>query len=158
MMNAASPVAKSYWIVVADESKAIVYTRDTKRAPLHELFSLENEVGRMKVGELLADRGGRSFDSFGKGRHTMAKEKSGPKKHAAEAFGKQIAERIGKATHGGSCRGYALIAPPRFLGVLRDALSIASRDEPFHTIAKEVVGKDTAFLQKLLDKEFSQSH
>ena len=36
------------------------------------------------------------------------------------AFAKQIAERVGKVTHDGSCRGYALVAAPRFLGMLRE--------------------------------------
>lgn len=151
MTQTASPAEKSFWVVVADESRAIIYSRKTRHAAMHELFSLENELARVKTGDLLSDRGGRSFDSAGKGRHTMAKEKSGPKRHLAEAFAKQIAERIGKATHVGSCRGYALVAPPRFLGILRDAVSITSKDEPFQSVAKEVVGKDTAFIEKLLD-------
>jgi protein required for attachment to host cells len=118
---------------------------------MQELFSLENEAARVKTGELLSDRGGRSFDSAGKGRHTMAKEKSSPKRHLAETFAKQIAERIGKASHAGSCIAYSLIAPPRFLGLLRDALGNTAAQDPLQTVSKEVVGKDTTFLEKLLD-------
>lgn len=153
MANASVHAEKTYWIVVADESRATVYTRDARRAPLIEFFSLENEVSRMKVGEILADRGGRSFDSFGAGRHTMAAEKADPKKHAATGFAKDIAERIGKGVHDGSCRGYALIAAPRFLGMLRDAVSRKCRIEPFKTLDKDVVGQDTAFIQKLVDND-----
>lgn len=152
MTNAASTAERSFWVVVADESRAIVYSRDTRRAPMQELFSLENEAARVKTAELLSDRGGRSFDSAGKGRHTMAKEKSDPKRHLAEGFAKQIAERVGKACHGGSCRDYSLIAAPRFLGLLRDALATTAAHDPIQSIAKEVIDKDTAFLEKLLDK------
>jgi protein required for attachment to host cells len=152
MTYAASTAERSFWVVVADESRAIIYTRETRRAPMQELFSLENEAARVKTAELLSDRGGRSFDSSGKGRHTMAKEKSGPKRHLAEAFAKQIAERVGKASHVGSCRDYFVIAAPRFLGLLRDALATTPAPDPLQTVAKEVVGKDTALLQKLLDK------
>ena len=105
----------------------------------------------MKKGDLVSDRGGRSFDSFGKGRHAMAKERSDPKKHAAGVFARRIAEHIGKAVHDGRCRGYALIAAPRFLGLLRDALATTSGVKAFKTVAKEVVGQDTAVLQKLVD-------
>jgi len=83
----------------------------------------------------------------------MAAEKADPKKHAATAFAKRIAERIGKAAHDGRCRGYALIAAPRFLGMLRDAVSRNCKLEPFKTIDKDVVGQDTAFLQKLVDSD-----
>ncbi len=152
MATTASHAKKTYWIVVADEARAIVYTRDTRRAPLTESFSLENDAGRRKPGDLETDRGGRSFDSFGAGRHSMAKEKSGLKKSATEAFAKDIAERIGKAIHNGRCRGYALVAAPRFLGMLRAALASSCNVEPFTTIDKEVVGKDTAFLEKLIDQ------
>jgi protein required for attachment to host cells len=153
MANAGLHAAKTYWIVVADESRATIYTRNAKRAPLIEILSLDNEVSRKKLGEILADRGGRSYDSFGAGRHTMAAEKADPKKHAATAFAKQIAERIGKGVHDGSCRGYALIAAPRFLGMLRDAVSRNCKAEPFKTIDKDVVGQDTAVLQKLVDSD-----
>jgi protein required for attachment to host cells len=144
---------KTYWVVVADEARAIVYTRNTLHAPLSLYFSLENEAARMKTAELLSDQGGRSFDSVGKGRHTYAKEKSSPKQHLAEAFAKQIAERIGKVMHDGSCRGYALIAAPRFLGLLRDALATSCKVEPFKSVAKGVVGQDPAVLQKLVDSQ-----
>lgn len=141
---------KCFWVVVADESNAIVYARDTMRGPLRELFSLENETARKKMDQLISDSGGRSFDSYGKGRHTMANEKAGAKRNAATVFAKQIAERIAKVMHDGSCRGFAVVAAPRFLGVLRDAISIATTAEPYATVDKEVVGQDTAIIEKLL--------
>lgn len=153
MANASLRAEKKYWIVVADESRATIYTREAKSAPLVEFLSFENEASRKKMGDILADRGGRSYDSFGAGRHTMSAEKADPKKHAAATFAKQIAEQIAKAVHDSSCRDYALIAAPRFLGMLRDAVSRQCRIEPFKTIDKDVVGHDTAFLQKLVDRD-----
>ena len=73
---------KVFWVVVADESNAIVYARDTRSGPLRKVFSLDNEAARMKTEQLISDSGGRSFDSKGKGRHTMTSEKADPKKHA----------------------------------------------------------------------------
>ena len=145
------PVERAFWVVVADESQVIAYTRQAKRGPMQELFRLDNPDGRKKPGELVTDRGGRAFDSGGQGRHAMGQEKSGPKGHIAAAFAKQIATRIGKATHTGACRGYVLIAAPRFLGMLRDAVATNCSVAPYMTIDKDVVGRDTAFLQKLVD-------
>jgi len=150
MTPQASSREKVFWVVVADESKAIVYTRATKSGPLREVFSLANEAARMKTEQLISDSGGRSHDSKGKGRHTMTNEKVDPKRQAALIFAKQIAERIGRVMHDGSCRGFALIAAPRFLGVLRDAVSAATSIEPYATVNKEVVGQDTAVIEKLL--------
>ncbi len=151
MAKSAAAAGKVFWVVVADESQAIVYARERKTGPMRELAKLDNEEGRKRPRELVSDRGGRAFDSVGQGRHTMAKEKSGPKQHIAEIFAKDIAERIGKAVHSGRCRGYALVAPPRFLGLLRDAVETSCSTEPYKTVAKEVVGKDIKFIQGLVD-------
>jgi hypothetical protein len=58
---------KRYLVVVADEYRAIIYARDTLTGPLRKLRTFTNETARMKTGELLSDRGGRSFDSHGQG-------------------------------------------------------------------------------------------
>jgi protein required for attachment to host cells len=145
---------KVYWVVVTDESKAIVYGRDSISGPLRELFSLDNDVARKKMDQLISDSGGRSFDSHGKGRHTMSSDQSDPQKAAAMAFAKQIAERVAQAMHDGSCRGFALVAAPRFLGVLRKAISIATTAEPYATVDKEVVNQDAAVIEKLLATPF----
>ncbi len=142
---------KAFWIVVADEARAIIYTRAAKRGPLNELARLNNPDGRKKPGELVSDRGGRSFDSGGQGRHAMGQEKSGPKEQIAAAFAKQIATGVGKALHNGRCRGYVLVAAPRFLGVLRDAVAVNCSKAPDKTIPKEVVDRNAEFLQKLVD-------
>ena len=141
---------KTSWIVVADEASAIVYERKERHGPLTELFQLSNEAGRKKTGELLADRGGRAFDSHGQGRHTMAKEKDSPKRHVAAVFAKSIAERIVSAIKEKACDEFVLIAPPRFLGQLRDALGKTANVAPVLAIDKEMVGKDTTAIEKLL--------
>ena len=146
----------SYWVVVADESKAVVYSQKTRRSPLQELFSLENDTARQKTATLISDHGGRSFDHQGHARHTLTNEKVDPKKHLAIAFAKELAERIATAKKVGSCRDFALIAPPRFLGVLRNALAVAGNAVPYLTIDKEAVGRDTAFIEKLVAGELAE--
>ncbi len=150
-MKPTSPKAKKiYWIVVANEASAIVYGRETWRGPLEELFKVENDDGRKKTGDLISDRGGRSFDSFGQGRHTMARENTGPKRESSLRFARDLAGRIKGSLHAGSCRGYVLIAAPRFLGELRHVLENMVTVKPMLTIDKDVVGQDKAVLKKLL--------
>jgi protein required for attachment to host cells len=150
MMSGTLRKDRFYWVVVADESSAIVYARDSRSGPLYEKISLANDVARMKTSELISDSGGRSFDSKGKGRHTMTNEGVDAKKHAALLFAKEIAGRIAKVMHDGSCRGFALVAEPRFLGLLRDSISVATTAKPYATVDKAVTGKDTATIEKLL--------
>ncbi len=141
---------KTTWVIVADESAATVYARQSRRSPLTELFSLSNEAGRKKIVDLISDRGGRSFDSYGQGRHTMVKEQTGPKKQASMAFAKKLAGRVSKAIHEGNCDEIALISAPRFLGILRDAFAKTGNIVPALTIDKEMVGQDASVIEKLL--------
>ena len=142
---------KYYLVVVADESKAVLYSRERLRGPLQEQRTFENEAARLKTDDIIADRGGRAFDSHGQGRHTMTAEKSDPKQHLAEGFARQIAEHIGAEQHKGSLRGYALIAAPRFLGTLRAQLAPRVSEEPYATIDKNVVAQGADVIAKLLD-------
>lgn len=141
---------KTTWVIVADESSATIYSRKAKNSALEELFTLENDAGRKKPGDLVSDRGGRSFDRFGDGRHTMTKEESGPRKRAAADFAKKIALRINKAVRDGTCDQFAVISAPRFLGVLRRAMTKNGKNVPGLTIDKEMVGQDAAAIEKLL--------
>ncbi|MCH9694178.1 MAG: host attachment protein [Gammaproteobacteria bacterium] len=130
----------------------MIYARDSKSGPLRELFSMENKTGRRKRGELVSDREGRSFDSSGQGRHAMTEEKSGPKRQAAEAFARRVAQRIAEVLNQGTCRGFALIAAPRFLGDLRDAVETATSTPAYLTIDKDIVGSDLATIEQLIAK------
>ena len=142
---------RHYLVVVADEYRAIFYARDTLTGPLRKLRTFTNETARMKTGDLLSDRGGRSFDSHGQGRHTMGSDRDAPQQQFAKVFAKDIAQHIATELHSGSCRGYAVIAAPRFLGLLRPEFAIAAREEPYATVAKDVVGQDAAVIENLLE-------
>ena len=152
MVRPDSPLGtNSSWIVVADEFQALFYTREKKFGPLQEFSSLQNEIARVKPENLVSDRGGRSFDSQGQGRHAYSNEKSDAKAHSNTVFAKNIAERIREGSQGQKFDKLGVIAAPRFLGVLRNALSKAGVEADL-TIDKEVTGRDTAFIQKLLDE------
>lgn len=151
MGNSLSPEDKKYWVVVADESSATIYVRDTRHARMRKSFSFNNDVARMKTGDLIADKGGRSFDSHGDGRHTMANERAGPQRESAIRFAKSLAARIKDGRYRGVCRDYALVAAPRFLGDLRQALATAGVDNPYFEIAKDLVGHDVGQIEQLLD-------
>ena len=74
MATITTPVEKN-WIIVADESLARIFSQEKKFGPLRQVAELSNADARKKTGDMISDRGGRSFDSHGQGRHTMA---SGP--------------------------------------------------------------------------------
>ena len=65
-------------------------------------------------------------------------------------FARQIAQGILTDTQSGRCRGFALIAAPRFLGELRSEISTLVKAEPYATVDKAVVGSEEAVIEKLL--------
>ena len=151
MVSRIPPDVRRYLVVVADEYRAVFYARDTRTGPLRKLRTFTNETARKKTGELISDRGGRSFDSHGQGRHTMGGERDSPQQHSARGFARGIADVIAAEFHKGTCRGYAVVAAPRFLGLLRQEFATAVRDAPYATVDKDVVGQDEAVIENLLE-------
>ena len=82
----------------------------------------------------------------------MGGDRSDARTHEAEVFAREIAGYIEEGLHDESCRGYALIAAPRFLGMLRDALDRNVKEGPWLTIDKDIVSQDVHFLENLLQR------
>lgn len=140
-----------WWVIVADESRVRLFHREKKYSDLETVEQFENSALRPKTADYLADRGGRSFDSHGRGRHTLVKEKSNPKSMAAMDFARQIAERVANARQGGEFSQLAIVAAPRFLGRLRAALEARSID-PAYCIDKDMTKAQTGAIRDLLDQ------
>ena len=83
-------------------------------------------------------------------RRICPNEKADPKKHLAEQFARHIGEYIAADVHKGTCRGYALVAAPQLLGMLRTELARDTPMEPYATVDKNVVGQADAVIEKLL--------
>jgi protein required for attachment to host cells len=81
----------------------------------------------------------------------MAGDKDAPQQQVAKAFAKDIAEKIAAEFHKGTCRGYAVIAAPRFLGLLRQEFATVVKDEPYASVAKDVVAQDESVIEHLLE-------
>ncbi len=138
------------WVVVADAASASFYVRHGRHGELNEVRRLVNEAGRAKVGDLLSDSAGRSFDSHGQGRHAMASPND-PKATEMARFAENVMESMVAEIQAGHVRRYALIAAPAFLGHLRQALSKHRVPEPEQSIAKDLVGHGVADIAASLD-------
>jgi protein required for attachment to host cells len=110
-----------HWIVVADQSKARIFTVDEPRGELQELEHLDHPAGRDQAKTLGSDRPGRSFDSSGQGRHAMGASVE-PKEQEAIRFARQVGDHLRAACHAGHCNRLLLVAGPHFMGLLKDQL------------------------------------
>lgn len=109
------------WVLVADRVRARLFEMAHKGAPLTEIKSLINVEGREPKGSRGDSRPVRTMESVGMARHAIEPRTTPEEKHA-EKFARDLNAllELGRSQH--DYYRLVLIAPPRFLGVLRAAL------------------------------------
>jgi protein required for attachment to host cells len=110
------------WILVADGARARVFVREGPGKAVTELPDRAFAGSRQRSRDLGSDRPGRSFDSFGAGRHAMAPP-TDPHRHAQSEFLRAVVNWLIDQDHAGKFDHLVVIAPPRALGELRQFLS-----------------------------------
>lgn len=107
------------WIVVADAARARVFA-EAEGGELRELEDLVDPGARLKGRARDTDAPGLVFDRMGSGRHATGSANSGGEE--ARAFARRVAEFLDKGRLQHQYARLTLIAEPRFLGDLREAL------------------------------------
>lgn len=107
------------YIVVADAARARIVRTDEAFEEVAEVADLTHPTGRAKAGEIVTDM------------NTTSTRPQGPRNQTepvdlhhveSERFARQIAARLQKDRAAGAFDVLILVAPPKFLGVLREAL------------------------------------
>jgi protein required for attachment to host cells len=111
---------KSTWILVADNSRARIFTAETPSSPLEEIEDLSHSEGRLHDREITTDLPGK-IKSAGAGGHTF-EQPTDPKKHEAEVFAHSVANYLEDAHNANKFKQLLIIAEPSFLGLLRNQL------------------------------------
>lgn len=137
------------WILVAHRTGASVYESPAQGEPLQNIETLTHPEGRLKASEVESDRPGRSFDRVGGGRHSLSSEESVPD-HIERAFALQLAERLEQGRRAHAFDRLVLIAPPRLLGMLRDALSTSLQALVVASVDKDLTRLDSNALREEL--------
>ncbi|MES1943607.1 host cell attachment-required protein [Salinisphaera sp. PC39] len=114
------------WILAAGGGKARLFEADGRNAPLHEIRTLTDTAVRQRSGDIQADAPGRSFDRRGPGRHAMVPRQD-PTRERARHFAAEIADVLDEGRREGRYTRLYLLAEPRLLGQLRDALDTTTR-------------------------------
>ncbi|MEZ5558173.1 MAG: host attachment protein [Pseudomonadales bacterium] len=115
------------WVVAADSVRARLF-KVAKGRRLEEVADLVAPEDRLKNQDINSDRGGRAFDSMGRGRHAMEKSES-PHEHAVRTFAARVVERLEHGRTAGEFDKLVVVAAPRMLGYLR-----ACFDDPLHDL------------------------
>jgi len=113
---------KYMMIVVADSSRARIFTVDSARSPLNEIETMAHPEGRIHEQNLVSDLPGKDSGKGGGGDHAF-QEKIEPKREEMIEFAKRIADYLDDTRKANNLKNLAIIAAPAFLGELRTHLS-----------------------------------
>ncbi|MBM4226897.1 MAG: host attachment protein [Gammaproteobacteria bacterium] len=97
------------------------FAQTAHHQPLTLVETIDHPEGRLRNHDLDADAGGRSFDSKGSHRHALETEHSATD-HLAETFAKSLVAKLRAGREAKACDRIILVADPRMLGKLRDAM------------------------------------
>jgi len=112
---------KLTWILVADSTRARIFTADTPSSPLEEIEDLSHVEGRFHDREITSDLPGK-IKSVGGGGHAL-EQATDPKQHEADIFAHRVAQYLEDAHNAKRFEQLLIVAAPSFLGLLRNQLS-----------------------------------
>src|SRR5512134_1979588 len=105
------------WILVADSSRARLFSVDKSLAPLQEVQNFIHPESRAKTQDLTSDRQGRSPGNGPNMDYDVE-----PKRQEAIVFAKELSEHLRNCRHQGLFKKLYIAAAPSFLGLLRTKL------------------------------------
>ncbi|HIE40932.1 MAG TPA: host attachment protein [Thiomicrorhabdus sp.] len=131
---------KPAWILIADSSKARIFTAENSVAELIEVESLSHSESRLSDQELTSDLAGRANVSQSTTGHVYVGEVD-PKEQETINFAKQVAQHLCHELNLNKFENLFVVASPNFLGVLRRACSNQLKKHIVFSLNKNVVTK-----------------
>jgi protein required for attachment to host cells len=125
------------WIVIVDGEHAR-FVQPGADNVLRTTNSLDSASAHLRSRDIGTDRPGRSLESSG-GTHHAVGERHDLHAMEKERFVRLIGEQLNTAAARGEFDELVLIAPPRALSELRDALDAAARPKLVGTLEKDLV-------------------
>lgn len=136
---------KKKWIVVAESSRARIFSVESRTTPLKEVDEIVNNVSHHEE-----TTNGHSQEGNGQGgRHAM-EPRIEPKKLETVHFAHDISERLENARRVGDYNDLVLISSPGFLGMLKQNLGTVTQKHISQTINKNLIHKSEAEIRDYL--------
>lgn len=126
------------WALIADAQHARILRRPNEIAPWSELTEEAITIDNPLSHEQGSERPGRVNESAGTTRHAI-EPRSDPHRMAKQAFAQRLADHLEEAATAGRYASLLLVAPPAFLGDLRDALGAETQKRLKASLNKDLV-------------------
>ena len=140
---------KSIMIVVADSTRARIFTADSAHSPLLEIETIAHPEGRLHDRDVTSDLPGKSTGAGGSGGHAY-QAKTDPKKHELAEFSKRLADHLDVARTANKLSSLLVVAEPSFLGELRTHLSSQIKEQIVFELDKNLTHHSPEDIRKHL--------
>ncbi len=131
---------KPAWILIADSSRARIFTAENSASELVEIENLNHSESRLEEQVLTEDLPGRSKGSQEMGGHLLKTEVS-PKEQENQSFAKRVTHHLCHELNLNKFENLFVIASPSFLGELRRSCSGQLKKHIAFSLNKNVVTK-----------------
>jgi protein required for attachment to host cells len=130
-------------LIVADNARARIFASHSDIRRLQERADFVHPEARLSNSDLVGDAAGKSID----GRSSLDPATS-PKQHQAETFARSLARHLKEMHDEQHYEELILIAPPKFLGMLRAELPAQLERLVTRTVNKDLT---TAGVAEIID-------
>ena len=132
------------WVVVADRSRARIFSVDSPSGPLTEIEDLVHPESRAHDRDLTSDRPGRSSDN-----HVLGTA-HGKGDHQAHEFAREIADRLENGRVGAQFERLVVVAAPDVIGLLRKTMNGPLQKTVCREVLKNLTQQRPSDIRKLL--------
>ena len=138
------------WILAADGSRARIFEALGSNPKVREIDDLANPPGRANNRELRTDAHGR-YSGKGQGHHGhVTSPPVDAVEHETELFSKMLGDYLDKARNEHRYDRLYLIAPPKFMGLVRQHLSKEAQKLVEEEITKDISWFDARDVEEYL--------
>ena len=127
---------KPTWLIVADNSKARIFTVESRMGPIEEIESIVHTEARLHEQDMTSDLPGKA-NGNGAGGHAYQDQVS-PKEQENINFAKKIALELDNARKENKFKQFVLVAAPEFLGKLRSEFTPQTQKLACYELAKNL--------------------
>lgn len=138
------------WILVADSSRARIFAKDRDEERYQEIEDFANPVGHEDDSDVMRNQLGRFRGRNDANQAHTATPETDPVEHRIDQFSKSLGDYLDKACLEKRYESLRVIAPPRFLGHIRDHLGEHARQHLEEEIAKDFSWYEQTDIEGLL--------
>jgi protein required for attachment to host cells len=138
-------------LIVADERAATLFDMDKVAGPLRPAGKIENPEAGLPPRELVSDRPGRGFS--GGQRHALDGERTSRRWHPQIDLARQIAEAVDRGRTRHEFDRLVIMAGPRMLGLIREALPAPARALVALEVPKDLAHLDEEAVRNYVPRE-----